>query len=63
MADKNLKITLSRSLIGASERQIKTVEALGIKKRTHSVVKEDTPEIRGMIAKVDHLVEVEELES
>ncbi len=61
MANKKLKVTLKRGLIGASKRQARTVEALGLKKRTQSVIKDDTPQIRGMINKVNHIVEVEEI--
>ena len=39
-----------------------TVRALGLKRIRHSVVKDDRPEIRGMIARVGHLIEVEEVE-
>lgn len=56
-----LKITLVRSLIGRPERQRATVRALGLRKLNSSVIKEDTPVIRGMIAKVAHLVKVEEI--
>ncbi len=57
-----LKVTQVRGLPGKIQRQRATVRALGLKRIRHSVVKEDTPEIRGMIAKVRHLVEVEEVE-
>ncbi|ACB83811.1 50S ribosomal protein L30 [Natranaerobius thermophilus] len=63
MADKKLKVTLKRGLIGVSDGKIRTIKALGLKKRSHSVIKNDTPEIRGMIDKVSNLVEVEELEA
>lgn len=63
MADNKLKVTLKRSMIGVPDRQIRTVEALGLKKREQTVIKKDSPEIRGMVEKVTHLVEVEELES
>lgn len=56
----NLKITLTRSLIGRVESQKGTVEALGLKKIGQSVVKEDNAAIRGMINKVSHLITVEE---
>jgi len=62
MAAKKLKVTLKRGLIGCTERVKNTVAALGLKKRSDSVIKDDTPEIRGMIRKVNHLVEVEEIE-
>ncbi|MEN2769096.1 50S ribosomal protein L30 [Ornithinibacillus xuwenensis] len=57
---KKLEITLTRSVIGAKEKQIKTVEALGLKKIRQTVVLEDTPAIRGMVNKVSHLVTVKE---
>ncbi|NLY43001.1 MAG: 50S ribosomal protein L30 [Clostridiaceae bacterium] len=56
-----LKITLVRSVIGCKDDQIATVKALGLKKTRDVVIKEDTPQIRGMVNKVPHLVEVEEL--
>ena len=55
-----VKITLTRSLIGYPKDQLATVKALGLVKINTSVVKEDTPTIRGMIHKVEHLVKVEE---
>ncbi|OWZ84472.1 50S ribosomal protein L30 [Natranaerobius trueperi] len=61
MADKKVKLTLKRGLIGVSERQKGTIAALGLKKINDSVVKNDTPEIRGMINKVTHLIEAEEI--
>ncbi len=57
-----LKITLTRSLIGRPEDQRKTVQALGLKKLNSSVVQDDTPAIRGMIRKVEHLVSTEEIQ-
>ncbi|HLR09155.1 MAG TPA: 50S ribosomal protein L30 [Bacillota bacterium] len=58
---KQLEITLAHSLIGTNEKQRKTVESLGLKKVHQSVVREDTPSLRGMIDKVSHLVTVKEL--
>lgn len=55
-----LKITLTRSVIGASEAQRKVVKALGLRKTNSTVVREDTPTVRGMINKVNHLLTVEE---
>mgnify|MGYP005840366843 CR=1 FL=1 len=55
-----LKITLVRSVAGTSQRQRGTLGALGLKKLNQAVVKEDTPVIRGMLAKVRHLVRVEQ---
>lgn len=59
-AQSMLKITLVRSPIGRQKSQKATVQALGIRKLHQTVEKEDTPEIRGMINKVSHLVVVEE---
>ncbi|HQD41098.1 MAG TPA: 50S ribosomal protein L30 [Bacillota bacterium] len=56
-----LIIKLVRSVIGSKKDQKATVEALGLKKISQVVEKNDTPEIRGMINKVRHLVEVEEV--
>ena len=56
-----IKIVLSRSLIGRPEDQKATVRALGLTKIRHHILQEDTPAIRGMIRKVEHLVTVEEL--
>lgn len=61
MAGK-LKISLSRSLIGRPEVQRATVRVLGLTKIRQFVLQEDTPAIRGMIRKVEHLVTVEEIE-
>ena len=58
---KMVKITLTKSLIGASEKQRRVVEALGLKKMQHSVELPDTPQTRGAAIKVSHLVTVEEL--
>lgn len=55
-----LKITLIKSTIGCKKNQIATVEALGLKKIRSVVEHEDTPQIRGMINRVCHLVEVSE---
>jgi large subunit ribosomal protein L30 len=59
---KTLKITLQRSTIGFDERQAQVVRGLGLRRIRHSVVLPDTPETRGMILKVRHLVEVERVE-
>lgn len=63
MADTKLKITLVNSPIGSSKKQKATVKALGLKKLNHSVVKDDSPEIRGMVEKIKHLLNVETLEA
>ncbi|TRM11187.1 50S ribosomal protein L30 [Lentibacillus cibarius] len=58
---KQLEITLMRSVIGRTEAQRHTVNSLGLKKIRQSVVREDTPAVRGMIDKVSHLVTVKEV--
>jgi len=60
-SEKLLRITLARSPIGRSRRQKRTVRALGLRRMHQTVEQEDTPSIRGMIAKVEHLVQVEEV--
>lgn len=57
-----LVITQRRSAIGRAKDQKATIAALGIKRLYQQVVHNDTPQIRGMIAKVKHLVAVEEVE-
>lgn len=59
---KVLRITLVRSPIGYKQDQKDTARALGLRKLKASVIREDTPSIRGMINKITHLVEVEEVE-
>ena len=56
-----LRVTQLRSVIDRPRDQKATVRALGLKRRGHTVVKDDRPEIRGMVAKVRHLVDVEEI--
>ena len=56
-----IKITQIKSVIDRSERQKKTVEALGLKKINHSVEVEATSAIIGMVRKVNHLVAVENI--
>ena len=58
---KDLKITQIKSFIGHKKKQKETIKALGIKKLYQSVVHKDSPQIRGMIRVVDHLVKVEEI--
>jgi large subunit ribosomal protein L30 len=55
-----LKITQVRSAIGAKPKQRGTLRALGLRRINHTVEHADRPEIRGMIARVPHLVRVEE---
>lgn len=59
----NLKITLSKSVIGASAAQKKVVKALGLTKTNRFVVRPDVDSVRGMIGKVSHLVTVEEIDA
>jgi large subunit ribosomal protein L30 len=59
---KKLRITLVKSPIGYEESQKVTVKTLGLRKMNSTVVRQDTPSIRGMINKVVHLVKVEEFE-
>ena len=59
MAAKKLKVRLTRSLIGLSPRQEATVKALGLRRMNQVVVQADTPTVRGMIAKVPHVLEVQ----
>jgi large subunit ribosomal protein L30 len=61
MADKMLKITLVKSSIGAKPKNKATVEALGLSKIGKSVEQKDNAAIRGMIHKIKHLIEVEEI--
>ncbi|WLV24824.1 50S ribosomal protein L30 [Aciduricibacillus chroicocephali] len=56
-----LEITLNRSVIGAKKDQKLTVQTLGLKKIRQSVLRDDTPAVRGMINKVSHLVTVKEV--
>ena len=56
-----IKITQIRSKIGSTVRQKRTLEALGLRKVHHSVEVEGTPQIRGMVTKVSHLLKVDEL--
>lgn len=57
---KKLRITLTKSPIGYSIRQKRTVRALGLRRLQQTVEQEDTLVVRGMIAKVSHLIMVEE---
>jgi large subunit ribosomal protein L30 len=59
-APKKLKITLLRSPIGFNKTQGETVTGMGLRRIRHTVELPDTPETRGMIHKVRHLVEVAE---
>mgnify|MGYP001409820104 CR=1 FL=1 len=56
---EKIKITQIKSTIDRPQRQKDTVRSLGIRKMNQSVIKEATPQILGMVAKVQHLVKVE----
>jgi large subunit ribosomal protein L30 len=58
---KMLRITLVKSTIGHNQKQKDTVTSLGLRRLNQSVEQADTPVVRGMIAKVSHLVQVEEV--
>lgn len=57
-----IKITLNKSIIGRNQNQRNIVKALGLKKTNSSVIKEDSPQIRGMIEAIDFMLSVEEME-
>ena len=59
---KKLKITQKRSIIDQIEPQKRTIKALGLGRPNYSVVQKDSPQVRGMIRKVIHLVTVEEID-
>lgn len=58
----DLKVTQVKSTIGSKQNQRATLATLGLRKIRQSVVREDTPSVRGMIATVRHLVTVEEVD-
>ena len=62
MAEKKLRIKLVKSPIGYNKKQRKNAESLGLKKLNATAVHYDTPIIRGMVNKISHLLEVEEIE-
>ena len=55
-----IKITQVKSKIGSNKRQKATLETLGLRRINHSVEREDTPEVMGMVEKVRHLVRIEQ---
>lgn len=57
-----LQITLVRSLIGRVPKHRKTAKALGLRRPNRSVIKKDTPQIRGMIKQIEFMVDVKEIE-
>jgi len=65
MAEKSgnlIKVTLVKSPIGCNKKQKDTVKSLGLKRLGRSVLIGDAPHVRGMINRVSHLVEVEEVD-
>lgn len=56
-----LQIKLVKSVIGRPEKQRGTVRALGLRKMNHTITKEDSPAVRGMVDSVKHLLEVKEV--
>ena len=58
---KKLKITQTKSIIDRPKHQKKIIEALGLGRPNYSIVHNDTPQIRGMINKISHLVKFEEI--
>jgi large subunit ribosomal protein L30 len=56
-----LKITLKKSTVGRLKKHIATVQALGLRRISQSVVHRGTPQIQGMLARVAYMVEVEQL--
>ena len=60
--EKMIRITLIRSPIGNTERHKATIRALGLRKVGQSVEQKDTLTVRGMLAKVNHLIQVEEVQ-
>jgi large subunit ribosomal protein L30 len=59
---KKIRITQTGSITDRLEKQKRTIKALGLGRPNYSVIKTDTPQIRGMINVVKHLVSVEEVE-
>jgi large subunit ribosomal protein L30 len=56
-----IRIIQVKSRIGSTDRQKKTLDALGLRKMNNPVIKEATPQVKGMVSKVAHLVKVEEI--
>ena len=59
MSSRKLKVTLTRSLIGLKPNHVRTLRALGLRKIRASVRPDDTPGVRGMLARVPYAVHVE----
>jgi large subunit ribosomal protein L30 len=60
MEKKKIKIKMIRSVIGRPQKHKDVLRGLGLRKMNHTVTLEDTPQIRGMVRKVPHLVEIVE---
>jgi large subunit ribosomal protein L30 len=60
MADKTITVTLVKSIIGQKPKNRATVRSLGLRRMQQTVEHQDTPDVRGMLHKVAHLVKVEE---
>lgn len=60
--DKYVKVRLVRSLIGHPQKHRDVIKGLGLRRINSEVVRKDCPEIRGMINKIIHLVQVEEID-
>lgn len=58
---KELKLTLKKSKIGSTQKVRATLVGLGLTRTSKTIVRKDTPELRGMVKKVAHLIEVEEI--
>ena len=56
-----VKVTLTKSKIGSTNKIRATLVGLGLTRREKTIIRKDTPEIRGMLRKVEHLVAVEEV--
>ncbi len=59
MTDTTLKVTQFKSKVGSDKSQLDTLRSIGLRRIGHSVEVTDTPQMRGMLHKVRHLVEVE----
>ena len=58
-----IKVTLIKSPIGYNKKQKRTIKALGLNKLRSSIIHNDTPQIRGMVNKIPHLVSLEEIDA
>jgi large subunit ribosomal protein L30 len=60
MTEKMIQITLTKSGIGRPPKHRRTIQSLGLTKMNKTITRKDTPELRGMIRQISHLVEVKE---